>query len=285
MPFNIRDNTKQKNILTIDLEEWFHANYHANVFDQGKKYIATVHENTKRLLELFEKSNSRATFFVLGYVAENHPELIREISARGHEIASHGYGHQLVYQQTREEFRADVRKSVCLLENLLQVKVKGYRAPSWSISDDSLWALEELAKLGLMYDASVFPIKTYLYGMPSSPRFAYRPEIKRSNLNLIEIPASTVRIFNKNIPFSGGFYFRVLPYSFISYGIKRLNNEGEPAIIYLHPREIDPNQPHLKLNLTERLIHYWGISECEKKLTRLLQEYRFCSISDYYSFS
>lgn len=273
-----------RNILTVDLEEWFHANYNDCIFDTSAKYEVRVVDNTLRLLEDFSKHNTKATFFVLGFVAENYPDLVREIYLRGHEIASHGYIHELVYKQSIEEFKYDVQKSIDLLENIINRKVIGYRAPSWSITENSLWALEILEEIGLAYDASVFPIKTFLYGIPSAPRFKYTPQYRGRKLDVFEIPMSTMKILGQNIPFSGGMYFRVLPYSIIKFGIKQLNRDNNPAIVYLHPREIDPAQPRLKLNFTESLIHYTGIKTCEDKLIKLLKDFNFTSIREYYEF-
>lgn len=271
-----------KNILTIDLEEWFHANYHDDVFDPQKTYEVRIVQNTERLLSLFAEHQAKATFFVLGHVAEQHPQLIRDIASAGHEIASHGYAHQLIYQQTPAVFKEDVSQAKKLVEDLIGKRVKGYRAPSWSITPKSLWAWNILAELGFVYDASVFPIETFLYGLPSSPRFPYHPEYNKRTLTLLEVPSSTVRILNKNIPFGGGFYFRALPYPFIAQGIKTVNKEGHPAIVYLHPREIDPGQPHLPLSRKESFIHYYGINGCEKKLIRILKKFEFTSIEECY---
>lgn len=271
-----------RNLLTIDLEEWFHANYHDGVFDPHQTYEVRIIQNTERLLALFHEHQATATFFVLGYVARQHPQLIRQIAAAGHEIASHGYAHQLIYQQTPAVFKEDVRQAKELAEEIIGQKVKGYRAPSWSITPKSLWAWEVLEELGFAYDASVFPIKTYLYGLPSSPRFPYHPKYEGKTFKLLEIPSSTVRILNKNIPFAGGFYLRALPYPFISQGLKAVNRQSEPAVIYLHPREIDPGQPRLTLSPKESFIHYYGVKGCERKLVRLLRNFKFTSIESYY---
>lgn len=271
-----------ENILTIDLEEWFHANYNDQVFDPQKTYEVRIIQNTERLLTLFAKHKAKATFFVLGFVAEKHPQLIRDIASEGHEIATHGYAHQLIYQQTPDEFKKDVCRAKKCVEEIIGRSVKGYRAPSWSITPRSLWAWDILEELGFIYDASVFPINTYLYGLPSSPRFPYHPNYCGKTLNLLEVPSSTVQIFNKNIPFAGGFYFRALPYPMIAQCIKTVNQEGHPAIVYLHPREIDPGQPHLTLSRKENLIHYYGISGCERKLIRVLKKFEFTSIEEYF---
>jgi len=220
----------QENLLTIDLEEWFHSNFNNNLEDDYCKKVRVV-DNTIKLLDIFDLHNFKATFFVLGYVAKEHPDLIREIQIRGHEIASHGFDHQLVYRQTPEQFRNDVLKSVELIENITQRKVKGYRAPSWSITDDSTWAWRILDEMGFAYDSSVFPTKNFLYGMPSSPRFCYHPTPNGERLNLIEIPPSTLRVFNINIPFSGGAYFRLYPYIVIKLGIKTLNRNNQPDLV------------------------------------------------------
>ncbi|TGE40191.1 DUF3473 domain-containing protein [Desulfosporosinus fructosivorans] len=271
-----------QNILTIDLEEWFHANYHDDVFDPQKTYEVRILQNTERLLTLFDEYKAKATFFVLGHVAEQHPQLIRDIAASGHEIASHGYAHQLIYQQTPAVFKEDVSQAKKRVEDIIGKQVKGYRAPSWSITSKSLWAWEVLQDLGFLYDASVFPIETYLYGLPSAPRFSYHPESGGRTLDLLEVPSSTVRVLNKNIPFAGGFYFRALPYPLIAQCIKTVNKEGHPAIVYLHPREIDPRQPRLTLSMKESLIHYYGINGCENKLIRTLKKFEFTSIEGYY---
>jgi len=272
----------KKNILTIDLEEWFHANYHDDVFDPEKTYEVRIVQNTERLLALFAEHHAKATFFVLGHVAEQHPQLIRKIAAAGHEIATHGYAHQLIYQQTPAVFKEDVRSAKKRVEDIIGKSVKGYRAPSWSITPKSLWAWDILEELGFVYDASVFPIETYLYGLPSAPRFPYHPEYKGRTLKLLEVPSSTVRVFNQNLPFAGGFYFRALPYPLIAQCIKAVNKEGHPAIVYLHPREIDPGQPHLELSRKESFIHYHGINGCEKKLIRILKKFEFASIEEYF---
>ena len=272
-----------KNIMTIDLEEWFHANYHDKVFDNSREYQVRVVDSTMKLLENFSKYNAKATFFVLGYIAEKHPDLIKEIHAKGHEIATHGYSHELVYNQSKEQFELDVKKAIDIIEKVINSKVKGYRAPSWSVTEKSLWAWEILEKLGLKYDASVFPIKNYLYGLPSSERVAYNPIYDGEKLNILEVPMSTVKVFNHNIPFSGGFYFRALPYQAIKYGIKKVNSENSPAIIYLHPREIDLKQPKLDLNFKDSLIHYTGIKGCEVKLLKVLKHFEFASIEDFYN--
>lgn len=272
-----------KNIFTIDTEDWFHANYEDNLFQNENTLISTIEANVEQYLSLFNKYNVKATFFVLGSVAENHPLLVKKIYNAGHEIASHGYGHQLVYKQTPTQFEEDVKKSKILCENLIGNPVYGYRAPSWSITDDSLWALDILERLEFKYCSSIFPTKNFLYGIPYAPRFQHNHSIYGKNdLKLIEIPPSTIGFpFSKiNIPFSGGFYFRVIPYTVIHNFCRQINKEGNPVVFYLHPREIDLQQPRLSLNPKNYFIHYYGIKQCEKKLVKILKNYEFQTISE-----
>ncbi|WNX84086.1 DUF3473 domain-containing protein [Agathobaculum sp. NTUH-O15-33] len=267
-----------RNIFTVDTEDWFHANYTNNLFQNEASIQSTVEANTDVYLKYFAECGTTATFFVLGFVAEQHPALVRRIAEAGHEIASHGYGHQLVYKQTPEEFRQDIRKSKSLLENVIGKPVWGYRAPSWSITENSLWALEILTQEGFRYDSSIFPFKNFLYGIDGAPRFPFPSKLYCKTSDLVEIPPSTVRIPGLNMPFSGGFYFRALPFLMIKICAHKVNREGEPVIFYLHPREIDPEQPRLKLSMRDSFIHYFGIRNCEKKLTRVLKEFPCVSI-------
>lgn len=270
-----------KNIFTIDTEDWFHANYEDNLFENSKKIKSTVEENTNVYLELFEKYHSTATFFVLGFVAEQHPNLVRQIANAGHEIASHGYGHQLVYKQTPDEFRQDVRRSKIILEDIIGKQVKGYRAPSWSITEESFWALSVLEEEGFLFDSSIFPFKNFLYGVNNAPRFPYYAKKYNPRVeNLLEIPPSTVRLPGMNLPFSGGFYFRAMPYPLIHAFIKNVNHT-DSVVFYLHPREIDPEQPRLNLNSRDALIHYYGIAGCKKKLSKVLKNFPCESIQEY----
>jgi len=274
-----------QNIFTIDLEEWFHANYHDDVFDSSRNYEVRVIENTYRILKHFEDNCVKATFFVLGYIAEKHRNLIIDIHKAGHEIASHGSSHSLVYEQTQDEFREDVSKSKSLLESIIQTKVLGYRAPSWSITNDSLWALDILKDVGYTYDSSIFPMKTFLYGISGAPRFKHERVTASGQDAINEIPPSTAIFLTKTIGFSGGFYLRAFPWFAIKRFSDMLNkNEHNPVIFYLHPREIDKNQPKLKLSPTEHLIHYFGIKGCEKKLVKILRQYDLTSIQDFYGF-
>lgn len=270
-----------KNIFTIDTEDWFHANYEDGLFCNSSEVQSTVEQNTEVYLKALEENQATATFFVLGFVAEQHPQLVKRIADAGHEIASHGYGHQLVYKQKPEQFREDVYKSKCMLEDIIGKPVIGYRAPSWSITEESFWALGILNELGFRYDSSIFPFKNFLYGVKGAPRFSFpAAQYCSSAGELLEIPPSTVKMPFLNIPFSGGFYFRALPYPFIQAFASKVNKEGHPTIFYLHPREIDPKQPRLKLSKRDALIHYYGIRRCESKLKKTLRHFQCGSVCD-----
>lgn len=266
------------NILTFDIEEWYEANYKKIGYSNIDSQKSNLENEVKEILYSCEKFGAKATFFILGKVAAERPALVRMIQERGHEIASHGYQHKLVYNLSPQEFKEDVQKSIRLLESITGEKILGYRAPSWSISKKVFWAYPILAELGLKYSASIFPIKTFLYGIPDAPRFPHLINIEGQRKNILEIPASTIKLFNRNIPFSGGFYFRFLPTWLISKGIKKNNKEKQPVILYIHPREIDPNLPKLKLSCKEYFIHYWGISKTKNKLEEILKNFNFTSI-------
>lgn len=269
-----------KNIFCVDLEEWYDANLVNKNVDGFME--DRVEKNTLHLLNMFERSNTYATFFVLGSVAEKYPELIKKISAKGHEIASHGYGHQLVYTLTQEEFRQDIRRAKQITEEILGKEIVSYRAPSWSIREESFWALQVLQEEGFQYDSSIFPFKNFLYGVADAPRFEYRTKKYNEKSDLMECPPSTIRILGVNIPFSGGFYLRALPYWFIKGCIKSLNKKGKRVVMYIHPWELDPGTPKQKeINLRDKLIQYWGIRGNEKKLIKLLYNFEFDTMRAY----
>jgi polysaccharide deacetylase family protein (PEP-CTERM system associated) len=233
-----------------------------------------VCRNTERLLRLFEDFGVRSTFFVLGWVAERHPGLVRLIAAQGHEIASHGYEHRLVYDQTAAAFRHDVRRAKATLEDASGRQVRGYRAPSYSITHKSLWALDILIEEGYQYDSSIFTIRHDRYGIPASDRSPYL--IERPAGTLVEIPASTTRLGPLNVPVAGGGYFRILPYWWTRWGMARVNQvDGRPAVFYLHPWEIDPDQPRLRAGWVGRFRHYRNLDQTERRLHRLLSEFKF----------
>jgi polysaccharide deacetylase family protein (PEP-CTERM system associated) len=266
------------NAMTIDVEDYFHV----SVFDglvprhawDGME--SRVCANTERLLAIFDETNVQATFFILGWVAERFPWLVRRIAEQGHEIASHGYGHRLVYDLTPKAFRADVRRAKDLLEQTASRRVYGYRAPSYSVTPKSLWALDVLIDEGYCYDASIFPIHHDRYGIPISPR---QPYVLHRTAPLVEAPGSTVRCGPFNLPIGGGGYFRILPYAWTRWGINRLNErEQRPAIFYLHPWEIDPDQPRLRAPALGRFRHYFNLDRTEGRLRALLRDFRFATM-------
>ena len=268
------------NAMTVDVEDYFHVSVFDGVVPRSRwtQLESRVTANTERLLETFESTGVQATFFVLGWVAERCPHLVEQIAALGHEVASHGYGHRLVYDQTPSEFREDVRRSKGVLEAIASAPVRGYRAPSYSVTPRSLWALDILIEEGFRYDASIFPVHHDRYGIPVSARHLYR--IEREGGTLWEAPASTVRCGTMNLPIAGGGYFRILPYAWTRWGIARLNQvERRPAIFYLHPWEIDPHQPRLDASFLSRFRHYCNLDQTESRLRALLHDFRFGPMS------
>ncbi len=264
------------NALTVDVEDYYHVRalepyIHAKAWD----YLPTrVVANTMRILEILEKHGVKATFFVLGWVARKIPSLIREIQERGHELASHGYEHKLAYEMTREEFRADVRKSKNLIEDITGTKINGFRATSFSITSKNLWCLDVLIEEGFSYDSSIFPIYRSDYGI--SDWHPFPKLISCSSGEIYELPPSTVSFFKGRLPVAGGAYLRFFPLGFIARGIRKVNTvESKSAVLYIHPWELDTDQPRIKAHTLAALRHYGGIGKLESKLIRLLKEYRF----------
>jgi polysaccharide deacetylase family protein (PEP-CTERM system associated) len=274
------------NAMTIDVEDYFHVSVFDGVVPRQAwtTLESRVCKNTDRLLEIFAEHELRGTFFVLGWVAERFPDLVKRIAAAGHEIASHGYGHRLVYDQTRKAFREDVRRAKTLLEDACGGPVHGYRAPSYSIVPRSLWALDVLIEEGYGYDASIFPVRHDRYGIPVSGRHPY--SIARKQGSILEAPGSTTRIGPLNLPVAGGGYFRLLPYWWTKFGIDRVNRlENRPAIFYLHPWEIDPEQPRLEAGLLSRVRHYRNLRETEPRLRQLLKDFSWSPLGSLLSSS
>ena len=270
-----------KNALTVDVEDYFHVSAFARSINQSDwdSYPLRVVSNTKHLLELFDGSGVKATFFVLGWVAERVPDLVREIAAQGHEVACHGYSHQLVYNQTPEEFREETLHSKALLEDIIQEPVLGYRAASYSITERSLWALDILVEAGFTYDSSIFPIRHDRYGMPGTPEAPYQLETP-SGQSIVEFPLSTARVFGMLMPVAGGGYFRLYPYRLTKFGLSRINSSNRPFIFYMHPWEIDPGQPRIDAGLVSSFRHYNNLDRFEGRLRRLMHDFRFGKVQD-----
>jgi polysaccharide deacetylase family protein (PEP-CTERM system associated) len=268
------------NALTIDVEDYYHVSGFESLirFEHWDRYESRVEQNTHGLLDLLDAYGTKATFFVLGWVAERHPPLVRTIQARGHEVASHGYAHRRIYTQTPEEFRQETRRAIRLLEDATGQRVFGYRAASYSITKASLWALEILQEEGFTYDSSIFPIHHDRYGIPGYQRFCHVLD-GRGGHRLLEFPISTLRLAGSNIPIAGGGYFRLFPYAFIHWAIRRINaKEHQPALVYLHPWEIDPGQPRIQANALARFRHYVNLEKTEQRLVRLLQDFTFGTV-------
>ncbi len=267
------------NLLTFDIEDWFHTSALRRFIDEKSwdNLASRAVENVHLILELLARHQNRATFFVLGWMAEKYPQLVREIDQAGHEIASHGYRHKLIYELERDTFRDYVRRAKRLLEDLTGKPVEGYRATSFSIVKDTLWALDVLRESGFVYDASMFPVRHDIYGIDGFPRF---PFVLASGL--IEIPASTFRLAGRNLPIAGGGYLRLYPYWLTRKGIQSLNRSGYPAMVYLHPWELDPDCPRVtNADRLTRFRQYVNLHKTKARLQRLLTDFHFIPVSGY----
>jgi polysaccharide deacetylase family protein (PEP-CTERM system associated) len=265
-----------RNALTVDVEDYFHVSAFSECIDKKDwdSYPLRVEKNTRRLLDLFDLHSIKATFFVLGWVAERTPGLVREIADRGHEVACHGYSHQLVYNQSPGIFREETIRSKTLLEDIIQAPVTGYRAASYSITGRSLWALDIIAGAGFEYDSSIFPVRHDRYGIPDASVYPHRMKTPNGNL-LVEFPLSTARIFGFRLPVAGGGYFRLYPYAITKAGLNQINRGQKPFIFYLHPWEIDTEQPKISAGWKSRFRHYNNLDKCEHRLERLMSDFKF----------
>ena len=270
-----------RNILTVDVEEYFHPNAMDAVIDPSSwdGLPRRVEHNTHRLLDLLSEHEVQATFFVLGWVAERLPHLVAEIARRGHEVACHGYAHRLVYRLGPARFRDDVTRGKRVLEDCLGARVTGFRAASYSIVESTLWALDVLIEEGFEYDSSIFPVRHDIYGVPGFHRFAVR--LRRAAGEIVEIPPSTVRLLGRNWPVAGGGYLRLLPYWVTRRSVHRLNRRDQaPAMVYVHPWELDVDQPRLQAGALSRFRQYTNLCRTESRLRRLLREFPFAPIRD-----
>jgi polysaccharide deacetylase family protein (PEP-CTERM system associated) len=269
------------NALSVDLEEWFQVANFAKRIERSDWDLlpSRVRDATRRLLDAADATGNRATFFVLGWVAERHPDLLREIARRGHEIACHGYGHELVYEIGPERFRADLRRARAAIEQAIGAPVRGYRAPSYSITQASLWALPILVEEGFAYDSSIFPIRHHRYGIPGFARRPVRLELG-GGLAIREFPLTTLAAGPWTLPLAGGAYLRFLPPALFRWGLARLIEAGEPTVLYVHPWEIDPEQPRQAVPWLVRLNHYHNLHRTEARLRQLLERFRFAPLGE-----
>ncbi len=275
-----------RNAMTVDVEDYFQVSAFERYVDRAawEHMPCRVERNVDKILQMFSEAGVKATFFTLGWIAERYPQMIREIITEGHELASHGWSHVRVPQQSREDFRDDVVRTKKLLEDLSGQEIRGYRAASYSIGADNFWALEVLEETGYAYSSSIYPVKHDLYGIPNAPRFAFRPN---KGGNLVEFPVTTVRMAARNFPCGGGGWFRLIPYQLSRRAIQSVNNrDRESAIFYFHPWEIDPEQPRQTgLDGKTRFRHYVNLTIMQARLERLLRDFDWGRIDHVFSVS
>jgi polysaccharide deacetylase family protein (PEP-CTERM system associated) len=264
------------NVFTVDFEDW----YQGIEIDSAEwnSFQDRIEIGADRILYLLAKYKTKATFFVLSCVAEHYPHLVRTIQKQGHEIGTHGYSHAFIYQQSREQFATEFRKSLQVLEDITRTKVKCHRAPFFSITEKSLWALDILMAEGITCDSSIFPVHNYRYGIPDAPRVPYH--IQLNGRSLLEVPISTCEFCGKNIPMAGGAYFRIFPYWLTKRLIQRVNRQGYPVIFYIHPWELDPDHPRIPLPRRIAATHYYNLKSTEQKLEKLLKDFHFTTMKN-----
>ncbi len=262
------------NALTIDVEDYFQVSAFAPYIERSDWDLreCRVERNVERILALLQENNTQATFFTLGWIAERYPALVRRIVDGGHELASHGYGHERVSDLSEAAFFDDIHRAKALLEDIAGARVQGYRAPSFSIGAGNLWALDTLQRAGYRYSSSIYPIRHDHYGMPDAPRFAHQVRD-----GLIEVPPTTLRMFNRNLPSSGGGYFRLLPYALSRWMLRQVNcQDNSPAVFYFHPWEMDAGQPRVQgIGFKTRFRHYVNIGRMEQRLGHLLRDFHW----------
>lgn len=272
-----------KHAMTIDVEDYFHVNALSGCIDSSNwdTMESRVERNTEKLLEMFSEKNVLATFFVLGWVAERYPNLVKKIADGGHEVASHGYSHQLVYNQTPEQFRDETIRSKQLLEDLVQAPILGYRAASYSITPKNLWAMDIIAEAGFVYDSSWFPVVHNVYGMPGCNPHPHKINTPKG-YSLVEYTLSTLSLLGYRLPIAGGGYFRLYPYWFSELTLGAFEKwSDKPFVFYLHPWEVDSQQPYFsEASLFSRFRHYNNLHKCESRLRRLLDRFEFTTVSN-----
>ncbi len=275
-------NGQMTHILSVDVEDYFQVEAFAGSVarDSWSQWPSRVVANTQRVLDLFDEHSAKATFFFVGWVAEHFPHLVREVQSRGHELACHSYWHRTVYGLSPDEFRADTRQAKRVIEDAAGMEVRGYRAPSWSITKSCLWALDILAEEGFTYDSSIYPIHHDLYGVPGAKRFPYTHACG-NGLELREFPPATLRFAGTNFPVAGGGYLRIFPSVFAEHAFRKFEKKyGERVVVYLHPWELDPEQPRIHGPLKSRFRHYTHLGRMQGKVAAVLGRHRFQPFSD-----
>lgn len=265
-----------RNALTVDFEDWYQGL--EIPMSEWPKYEDRIERSAHRLLDVLDAAGVKGTFFVLGWLADRHRDLVAEVAARGHEIGTHGYSHSLIYRQTPDVFAAELARSIETLTKVTGQPVLGHRAPFFSVTRDSLWALEIMAGLGIRYDSSIFPVLNYRYGIADAPRWPH--EIGAGGHKLLEFPVSTVRLLGRNIPVAGGAYFRIYPYALTRAAFRAINRQGQPAVFYVHPWELDPGHPRIPLPRRIALTHYFALGATERRLRRLLSDCEFAPMKE-----
>ena len=264
-----------QNILTVDVEDWYQGNARIP-YQDAWRFESRIEKSVDQVLGILDEYETQATFFILGHLAESHGQVVKQIQNHGHEIATHGYSHQLIFKQTPAEFAEELYRSIALCEDLTGRAVMGHRASNWSVTSQSLWALDLLKKAGLRYDSSVYPVRTGYFGISGRSR---EPHILDNGL--IEVPPSTVSVANYTIPFAGGVFLRTLPYGLVEWAVRRVNAEGHPAVVYLHPWELDQDQPkNLPVPFIDQFIHYHNLDTTEAKLRRLCSQFSFGTVME-----
>ena len=265
--------------FSVDVEEYFHVEAFRHLIDPADwpSFEQRVEPPTRRLLDLLDAFDTRATFFVLGWVAERRPSLVRDIVSAGHEVAIHGYDHRPLTAMTRDAFREDLRRAKAIVEDVAGTAVLGYRAPTYSIVKDTLWALDVMGEEGIRYDSSIFPIVHDRYGIADAARHPWTED--RATGALSEFPISTVRLLGRNLPFVGGGYLRLLPMPYVRWGMRQVTGvERRPAMLYVHPWELDAGQPVMDVGRVQRYRHYHGMDRVEERLRSLLSDFRFDTV-------
>ncbi len=278
---DVKGSRKMDNVLTFDVEDWFQVAALRNVirYEDWDKCESRIMVNTVRILEPLSRKETKATFFILGWIAERFPQVVRMIYEAGHEVATHGYFHKSISEQSRHEFEQDLTDSIQAIERIIPERVRGYRAPNFSVSPETFWVFEVLAEHGIEYDSSIFPIKHDRYGVKDFPRFPVCIRIDGYK-KVVEFPVSTLSLFGRNIPVSGGGYFRLYPYHFIKWAINNINSSGRPVLIFLHPWELDPDLPRARVGFLSKFRTYTNLYLAQERFSRLLNDFEFSSMRE-----